>query len=337
MITNSKELPPQAFESLPRTLPAYYFYLVLGFCVSVFLVGFISFNRDFILKLPDWFDWLNTPKYYDPELPIKYLASIVPDILFATSIFVAGTLTIGYLTTVFFSRKSINWKQITLRAYSHGTLCAVLFLSIFLLTDYSERPILVTFGILCYAVFACASPFLLLLLAKKQINNQQVEPKRTNKVISYTLTVIFALLLVLTYKLLIEMNYIKYLYPSYDVAHENEQKMKEMIRYFDFLVLSPLLIFLFVKTATLITFRLQSVCNYLNKRNVALIYYAAMILPAVIIGLTGIINIAFSSEKLEVIKSVIMMSVPALVFPLLLHFLAQRNHFPKLPKLFRLY
>jgi len=297
----------------------------------------VFFISDLTWKFPDQFDWFYALKYYDPEHPIKYLASIVPDILFATSIFIAGTLAIGYLTTFFFSRKSINWKQITLRAYAHGTLCAVVLFFIFsMMTSLRESPILVPFGILCYAAVACASPFLLLLLAKKQINNQQVEPKRTNKVISYTLTVLSALLLMLTYKSIIEITYIKYLYPSSLFTPENEQKIIEMIRYFDFLVLGPLLVFLFVKTATSITFRIQSVCNYLNKRNVALIYYAAMILPAVIIGLlTGIVVSGdFSYKRLEWI---IMTTIPVIVLPLLLHFLAQRNHFPKLPKLFRLY
>ena len=332
MNTPSADSSPKLFESLPRTLAAYYFYLVLGLSVSVFFVIFISFNRDFMLEFPDWF---NTPKYYDPEHPIQYLASIVPDILFATSIFIAGTLAIGYLTTVFFIRKSINWKQITLRAYAHGTLCAVVLIFIFsMMTDERESPMLVTFGILCYAAFACASPFLLLLLAKKQINNQQVEPKRTNKVISYTLTVLSALLLMLTYKFIIEITYIKYLYPSSLFTHGNEQKTIEMIRYFDFLVLSPLLIFLFVKTATLITFRLRSDCNYLNKRNVALIYFAAIILPVAFYALSDIFSVTFSSNKLE---SIIMTIFPVLILPLLLHFLAQRNHFPKLPRVFRLY
>lgn len=300
-------------EPIIRSLAAYYFYLALGFCsllLFMFLLIILQDSKNFI-------SWYNTPKYYDPEHPIRYLVSVFPDMVITIALFFILTFSIGYTTTCFFSKNSscINWKKLTASGYSHGLLFAI---SVILFLAFLPiGGVVISIELILYALLASLSPLLLLYL-NRSIGKKAYGSHCVNR---------FVLCSVFTLVAMISVIYFYFLIIPTSLMLITSFGFKSItIILIHSLLFLPFTVYLTSRFVTAVTYRLSSSGIDINKRNITIIFLL----------ICATCYLVFN--PLGPLKNTPFLGAFAIVLiPLAIHHLSKRSNNPRIQKIFCLY
>lgn len=297
-------------EPIIRSLAAYYFYLALGFC-SLLL---------FMFLLIIFISWYITPKYYDPEHPIRYLVSVFPDMVITIALFFILTFSIGYTTTCFLSKNSscINWKKLTASGYSHGLLFAIsVILFVAFVAFLPIGGVVISIELILYALLASLSPLLLLYL-NRSIGKKAYGSHCVNRFVLYSVFTLVAMISVIYFYFLIIPTSLM-LITSFGIESTT-------IILIHGLLFLPFTVYLTSRLITAVTYRLSSSGIDINKRNIAIIFLLICAACYLVFNPLGPLK-----------NTPFLGAVSIVLIPLAIHHLSKRSNNPRIQKIFCLY